>query len=40
MALMLLGSLTTAFGRNMEPRIDQLFNFDWKFSMGNPEGAE
>lgn len=37
---MLLGSLTTAFGRNMEPRIDQLFNFDWKFSMGNPEGAE
>lgn len=37
--LLCLLSFGSAFAGNSSPRINELFNFDWKFSMGNPPGA-
>lgn len=38
--LLCLLSFGSAFAGNSSPRINELFNFDWKFSMGNPPGAD
>lgn len=39
-AVMMSMALNPVSAENGSPRVKELFNFDWKFSMGDPDGAE